>query len=96
MVYDGEGQLVTGNLVDYLLPGFTEVPRIEVIHLESPSPYTLGGFKGMGEGGAIMSPGAVVSAVNDALSPFGIVADHTPVSPDWILNELMRVRGEAT
>jgi carbon-monoxide dehydrogenase large subunit len=94
IVYDDEGQLVSANLVDYLLPGFTEVPRIDVIHLESPSPYTLGGFKGMGEGGAIMSPGAIVSAVNDALSPFGVVADHTPLTPDWILGELERRRGE--
>jgi len=96
VVYDDEGQLISGNLVDYLLPGFTEVPRIDVIHLESPSPHTLGGFKGMGEGGAIMSPGAIVAAVNDALSPFGIVADHTPLTPDWILSELARSWGEAT
>jgi carbon-monoxide dehydrogenase large subunit len=94
IVYDRDGQLITGNLTDYLLPGFTEVPRIRVIHLESPSPYTLGGFKGMGEGGAIMSPGAIVGAVNDALSPFGIVADHTPITPDWIQGELARIRRE--
>jgi carbon-monoxide dehydrogenase large subunit len=94
IVYDEEGQLVTGTLADYLLPSFTEVPRIDVIHLESPSPNTLGGFKGMGEGGAIMSPGAIVAAVNDALSPFGIVADHTPITPVWVLDQLARARRE--
>jgi carbon-monoxide dehydrogenase large subunit len=78
--------------MDYLLPGFTEVPRIEVIHMESPSPQTLGGFKGMGEGGAINAPAAVVGAVTDALSPFGVVADHTPVTPDWIAAQVARAR----
>jgi carbon-monoxide dehydrogenase large subunit len=92
LAYDDEGQLLSTTLMDYLLPGFTEVPRIDVLHLESPSPYTLGGFKGMGEGGAIMSPVAVVNAVNDALRPFGVVADHTPITPDWIVHEVRRAR----
>ena len=95
VVHDEDGQLLTASLMDYLLPGFTEVPRIEVIHMESPSPQTLGGFKGMGEGGAINAPAAVVGAVNDALSPFGVVADHTPVTPDWISAEVERARQEA-
>jgi carbon-monoxide dehydrogenase large subunit len=86
LVYDESGQFVSGSLMDYLLPGFTEVPRIEVVHLESPSPHTLGGFKGMGEGGAINAPVAIVAAVNDALSPFGAVANHTPLTPEWILD----------
>jgi carbon-monoxide dehydrogenase large subunit len=88
VVHDEDGQLVTASLMDYLLPGFTEVPRVEVIHMESPSPHTLGGFKGMGEGGAINSPAAVVGAVSDALAPLGIVADHTPVTPDWIVSQV--------
>jgi carbon-monoxide dehydrogenase large subunit len=92
VVHDEDGQLLTASLMDYLLPGFTEVPRIEVIHMESPSPQTLGGFKGMGEGGAINAPAAVVGAVTDALSPFGVVADHTPVTPDWIAAQVARAR----
>jgi carbon-monoxide dehydrogenase large subunit len=70
--------------MDYLLPGATETPPIEVEHLESPSPHVPGGFKGMGEGGAINAPAAIVAAVNDALAPFGIVANHTPLTPEWI------------
>jgi aerobic carbon-monoxide dehydrogenase large subunit len=90
MVYGDDGQIETGSLMDYLLPTFMDVPRIEVIHVESPSPDTVGGFKGMAEGGAIMSPGAIVSAVNDALAPFGVVADHTPLTPDWIATSVRR------
>ena len=93
VVHDEDGQLLTSTLMDYLLPGFTEVPRVEVIHMESPSPHTLGGFKGMGEGGAINAPAAVVGAINDALSPFGVVARHTPVTPAWIHAQVAAARG---
>jgi carbon-monoxide dehydrogenase large subunit len=86
LVYDQDGQLLTTTFMDYLLPGFMEVPPIEVIHLETPSPHTLGGFKGMGEGGAINAPVAIVAAVNDALAPFGITANHTPLMPEWIVD----------
>jgi carbon-monoxide dehydrogenase large subunit len=92
LVYDASGQLLTTSLMDYLLPGATEVPAIEVVHLESPSPHTPGGWKGMGEGGAINAPAAVVSAVNDALRPLGVVANQTPLSPDWLAGEIRRAR----
>jgi carbon-monoxide dehydrogenase large subunit len=92
LVYDDEGSLVTTSLMDYLLPGATEVPAIQVEHLESPSPHVPGGFKGMGEGGAIKAPAAIVGAVNDALSRFGIVATHTPLTPDWIATAVREAR----
>ena len=92
LVYDEEGSLVTSSLMDYLLPGAAEVPAIEVKHLESPSPHVPGGFKGMGEGGAINAPAAIIGAVNDALSPFGIVANHTPLTPEWIATAVLRAR----
>ncbi|MQA92722.1 MAG: hypothetical protein GEU90_21275, partial [Gemmatimonas sp.] len=85
-------QLLTTSLIDYLLPGATETPPIEVLHLESPSPNTIGGWKGMGEGGSINAPAAVVSAVNDALRRLGIAVDHTPLTPDWIAREVKRAR----
>jgi carbon-monoxide dehydrogenase large subunit len=85
LAYDEHGTLLTTSLMDYLLPGAQEVPKIQVEHLESPSPHVPGGFKGMGEGGAINAPAAVVAAVNDALWPFGVVANHTPLTPTWIL-----------
>ena len=92
VVYDEAGQLTSGSLIDYLMPGSTELPPFEVIHLETPSPHTLGGFKGMGEGGAINAPAAIVAAVNDALSPFGVVANHTPLTPDWIVSSVRAAR----
>ena len=85
LAYDEAGQLVSASLMDYLVPGCSDVPPIEVVHLASlPLLNTLGGFKGMGEGGAINAPAAVVAAVNDALAPFGVTANHTPLTPDWI------------
>ena len=88
LAYDDAGRLVSASFMDYLLPGALEVPAIDIQHLESPSPHTLGGWKGMGEGGAINAPVAVVSAVNDALSPFGVAASHTPLTPEWIVAQL--------
>jgi aerobic carbon-monoxide dehydrogenase large subunit len=85
LVYDGNGVLLTTSLMDYLLPGAPEIPNIEVLHLESPSPNVPGGFKGMGEGGAVPAPAAIVAAVNDALAQFGVVANHTPLTPEWVL-----------
>lgn len=88
-VYDGAGNPLTTTLMDYLAPTFTDVPRVTVHHLETPSPHSTGGFKGMGEGGAINAPAAVANAVADALSPFGATVQRTPLRPDWIL-EAMR------
>jgi carbon-monoxide dehydrogenase large subunit len=89
LVYDEQGTLVTTSLMDYLMPTAAEVPPIHVLHQESPSPGVPGGFKGMGEGGAVNSPVAVVAAVNDALAPFGVAANHTPVTPEWVLAALV-------
>jgi carbon-monoxide dehydrogenase large subunit len=88
LVYDEQGTLVTTSFMDYLMPTAAEIPAIHVLHQESPSPNVPGGFKGMGEGGAVNSPVAVVAAVNDALAPFGVAANHTPITPEWILAAL--------
>jgi len=80
-VYDGAGNPLTATLVDYLLPTTTEVPEIEVEHLASPSTTNPGGFKGVGEGGAIGSHAAVANAVADALSHLGIHVTSTPLGP---------------
>jgi carbon-monoxide dehydrogenase large subunit len=82
IVHDDEGQLHTASLVDYLVPTACEIPPIEVVHLETESPTTLGGFRGMGEGGTIGAPAAVANAVADALSPLGITIDELPVTPE--------------
>src|SRR3989441_5165205 len=82
VVYGDDGQLLTGSLVDYLVPTAAEVPAIEVVHLERPSPTTLGGFKGVGEGGTIGAPAAVANAIADALAPLGVEISELPVTPE--------------
>jgi aerobic carbon-monoxide dehydrogenase large subunit len=85
MPFDGHGQPLATTLQDYLLPGATEVPDVEVLHMETPSPYTEFGIKGLGEGGAIGPPAAIVSAVNDALLPLGVEVHDLPLTPQRIL-----------
>lgn len=85
MLYDDNGNPLTSTFVDYLLPTAREVPTIEVGHIESPAPNPLG-VKGMGEGGAIASPAAVVNAVADALAPLGVTVSGSPLGPRQILD----------
>jgi carbon-monoxide dehydrogenase large subunit len=70
--------------MDYLLPGATEIPEIELIHLDHPSPRNPLGIKGVGEGGAIAPPAAIANAVEDALRPFGVCVRETPLSPERV------------
>lgn len=93
IVYSETGQPLTTTYLDYLLPTSTEVPSIEVGHLESPSPLTVGGIKGMGESGLIAAQGAVVSAVIDALDPFDPEIEELPLSPDRVLRSIGRISG---
>lgn len=80
--YDETGQLLTASLMDYFLPRATDMPdRFEIAHLETPSPLTVGGIKGMGEGGTIGAVAAVANAVADALRPFGARITRLPLSP---------------
>jgi carbon-monoxide dehydrogenase large subunit len=96
VVYDDQGQINTASLVDYLVPTACEVPPMQVVHLESESPTTLGGFRGMGEGGTIGSMAAVANAVSDALSPLGIEINELPVTPERLfrLIEAVQARGK--
>jgi len=80
MSYDAEGQLVTGSLMDYALPKADDLPPIETVHLEFPSPRNPLGVKGLGEGGAISPPAAIANAIEDALVPFGVRITETPVT----------------
>ncbi len=70
------------------MPGAAEMPDIEVHHLETPSPFTLGGFKGIAEAGTAGAPGAILNAVNDALAPFGVRLTRQPITPDLIRSAL--------
>jgi aerobic carbon-monoxide dehydrogenase large subunit len=85
IVYDENGQLLTGTLMDYLPPTAADVPRVEIAHIETPSPYTAGGMKGMGEGGAIAPPAAIANAVADALREFSPGVNRLPLTPERVL-----------
>ena len=89
IVYDEGGNLLTSSLMDYLPPTMAETPEFEVHHLETVSAATLTGAKGLGEGGTIGAPAAVLNAVSDALRPFGVEVDETPASPAR-LREMLR------
>jgi carbon-monoxide dehydrogenase large subunit len=84
LAYDDDGNPLTTTFMDYLLPTSTDVPIIEYGHIETPAPGP-GGFKGVGEGGAIGAPPAVVNAIADALVPFGVEITHLPLSPAVIV-----------
>src|SRR6266508_1630522 len=94
VVYGAGGQPLTGSLIDYLIPTAAEMPRVEVIHRERPSPSTLGGFKGVGEGGTIGAPAAIANAVADALAPLGIEITELPITPERLFR-LLAARAEA-
>jgi carbon-monoxide dehydrogenase large subunit len=87
LAYDEDGNPLTTTFLDYLLPTAAEVPPIEYVHLETPSPGP-GGYKGVGEGGAIGAPPAVVNAVADALAPFNVTITSLPLGPSQILDLL--------
>jgi carbon-monoxide dehydrogenase large subunit len=84
-VYDAEGQPLTTNFADYLMPLATEIPDIEIHHIETPTPLTPLGAKGMGEGGAIGAAAAVANAVADAL---GMPVYETPFTPESVIRAL--------
>jgi CO/xanthine dehydrogenase Mo-binding subunit len=83
--YGEDGQFLAGSLGEFLYPTAPELPDVEVDHLVTPSPLTEGGIKGMGEGGLIGAPAAVVNAIADALAPFGVTIDRTPLRPCDVL-----------
>lgn len=79
--YDQESQPKSTSFLDYMLPGAAEIPPIRIAHMETPSPFTVFGMKGAGEGGAIAPPAAIGNAVTDALREFGAEANETPITP---------------
>ncbi|HVQ75462.1 MAG TPA: xanthine dehydrogenase family protein molybdopterin-binding subunit [Candidatus Binatia bacterium] len=82
--YDEAGQLLTGSLMDYPLPRADDLPHLEVAHLETPSTLTVGGMKGMGEGGTIGAVAAIANAVADALGPAGAAVTRLPLLPERV------------
>jgi len=91
--YDASGQPLASTLQDYTLPGAREVPSFKLGHIETLSPYTAHGIKGVGEGGAIAPPGAIVNAINDALKGRGVEITRIPATPERILSAIIQAEG---
>jgi aerobic carbon-monoxide dehydrogenase large subunit len=92
IAYDAAGQLLSGSLADYLVPTASDIPDIAMAHQHSPSPLNPLGVKGVGEGGAVAPPAAIANAVCDALAPFGVEFNATPIKPEQIVQALRATR----
>ena len=84
IVYDDTGNILTATLADFLPPTSHEIPPIEVMHLQTLNGATITRAKGLGEGGAIGAPAAIINAINDALAPFGVTINEMPATPQRI------------
>ncbi len=96
MRFDASGQPLSTTLADYLLPGPAETPAPRLEHMETPAPYTMFGVKGIGEGGAIAPPAAIVNAINDALKGIGVEMSHSPVTPIDIVRAALDAQAPGT
>ncbi len=92
--YNEEGQLIAQSFMDYLLPSAHEVPEVEIVHHETPSPHTVFGQKGSGESGYLGAPAAIASAVNDALAPLGLKVDSLPIKITQLGDMIAQARGK--
>ncbi len=92
MPFDAMGQPLGSTLADYLLPSATEVPEPRIEHMATPSPLSMFGQKGIGEGGAIGPPAAIANAVNDALASLGVELTELPITPHRVLTALLARR----
>ena len=91
-IYNDNGQLQNGTLADYLVPMSAEMPNITIAHVETPVRQTALGARGVGEAGTVAAGAAIWCAVNDALSPFGAVVTHQPITPEHVRECLRRGR----
>jgi carbon-monoxide dehydrogenase large subunit len=92
IIYDDVGNVLTATLADFLPPTSREVPPIELFHLETLNGTTITQAKGLGEGGAIGAPAAILNAINDALAPFGVTINEMPATPQRIRAALRQTR----
>jgi aerobic carbon-monoxide dehydrogenase large subunit len=84
--------MLTATLADFLPPTSREIPPIELFHLETLSDATITKSKGLGEGGTIGAPAAVLNAINDALTPFGVSINEIPATPQRVRAALRQAR----
>ncbi len=96
MIYDENGQPLANTLAEYLLPSAAEMPFVRIDHMETPSQYTRFGQKGLGEGGAIGPPAAIVNAVNDALKDIGVFVDRLPLTPQRLVQKIQAAAARPT
>jgi carbon-monoxide dehydrogenase large subunit len=94
IIYDGSGNILTTSLADYLPPTCAEIPRIDIHHIVTESDATLTRAKGLGEGGAIGAPAAVLNAISDALAPLGVGMFEMPATPERIRARVRAAQGE--
>ena len=92
IAYDAQGQPLTTTFMDYLIPTAMDVPRLDIVHMETPPATSISGFKGMAEGGTIGSTAALANAVADALAPLGIDVRELPLTPDRVYRLLKETR----
>jgi aerobic carbon-monoxide dehydrogenase large subunit len=91
--YDEEGNLVTGSMTNYMVPGPPELPSFELDHTVTPSPTNKLGVKGVGEAGTIAAPPAVINAIVDALAPLGVRNVERPATPERVWRAIQEARG---
>ena len=89
---DEDGTLQTGTLREYLLPSMHEAPEIVIDHLQTPSPFSEYGVKGAGEGGRLVAPTAIASAIDDALKPLGVTVNELPMTPERVVAAIAAAR----
>ena len=90
-IYDDAGQLTSGTMADYLVPMASEMPDIDVMHIQTPTSVSELGAKGVGESGTGAAPAVVMNAINDALRPFNAHVTTHPITPEVILTALGRI-----
>jgi CO/xanthine dehydrogenase Mo-binding subunit len=91
--YDADdGSLQTGTFREYLLPSMHEAPEIVIEHQETPSPFSEYGVKGAGEGGRLVAPTAIASAIDDALKPLGVTVNELPMTPERVVAAIAAAR----
>lgn len=90
LAYDEAGQLLSGTYMDYLLPTASEIPQVELLHRQTPSPLNPLGVKGVGEAGAIPGHAVIAAAIEDALRPFGVRITELPIAGPAAIRDLIR------
>ena len=96
IVYDENGNILTATLADFLVPTSREIPPIDLLHLQTLNGTTITRSKGLGEGGAIGAPAAILNAINDAIAPFGVAINDMPATPQRIRAALRHAEKQHT